>query len=70
MKTQNPGKENRGGKRKGASPPRLPKGEHRKIVEVYIEQDYIDELGGKKILKDKIKGFVYGLLGIKYKEAE
>ncbi|MCK5614163.1 hypothetical protein KAR91_70515 [Candidatus Pacearchaeota archaeon] len=67
MKTEHPAKNTHGGKRKGASPPRLPKGEHRKIVEVYIEEDYIAELGGKIILKDKIRGFVYGLLGIPYK---
>ncbi len=74
MKTQNPkqgvlidGKNTHGGKRNGASPPRLPEGEHKKIIEIYLEQDYIDELGGKKILKDKIRGFVYGLLGIPYK---
>ena len=66
MKTENPAKNTHGGKRKNAGPKTLPKGKPKKIVEVYIEEDYIDRLGGKRILKSKIRGFVYGLLGIPY----
>lgn len=52
-------KNTHGGKREGASPPKLPKGEHKKNVVVYIEQDFIDELGGKKKLQEDIREYVY-----------
>ena len=59
-------KNTHGGRRKGAGEWTLPEGEHKKIVEVYIKQKHIDKLGGKIVLKSKIRGFVYGLLGIPY----
>ena len=52
-------KNKHGGKRDGAGPKTLPKGEHKKQVSVYIEQDHIDEWGGKKKLQADIKKFIY-----------
>jgi hypothetical protein len=50
---------NHGGIRDGAGPKLLPRGECKKIVTVYIEQDFIDEWGGRKKLQEDIKHFVY-----------
>ena len=48
-----------GGKRKSAGRKTLPKGEQKKILTVYIEQDFIDELGGQKKLQKDIKEYIY-----------
>ncbi len=55
-------KNQHGGKREGAGPKRLPKGECKKIVPVYIEQVFIEEWGGKKKLQDDIKQWIYSVL--------
>ena len=52
-------KNSHGGKRENAGPKKLPEGEGKKNVTIYIEQDYIDEWGGKKKLQDDIKKWIY-----------
>ena len=52
-------KNTHGGKRKGASPPTLPKGEHKQQVIVGIEQDFIKEWGGLPKLQKDIKAWIY-----------
>ena len=52
-------KNSHGGKRENAGPKKLPEGEGKKNVTIYIEQDYIDEWGGKKKLQADIKKFIY-----------
>lgn len=58
-------KNTHGGKRKGASPPTLPKGKHKKQVIVGIEQDFIIEWGGLKKLQKDIKEWFYYTLKMK-----
>lgn len=53
-------KNDHGGKRKSAGRKNLTEGEQKKILAVYIEQDFIDELGGKKKLQEDIKEWIYG----------
>ena len=55
-------KSKHGGKREGSGPKTLPEGECKKIVEVYIEQDFIEEWGGKKKLQYDIKKWIYTIL--------
>ena len=52
-------KNQHGGKREGAGPKEIPKGEHKEIVAIYIERDFINEWGGKKKLQADIKKFIY-----------
>ena len=56
---QKKSKENRGGTGRGAGRVEIPKGEHKKILTIYIEQDYQDLLGGKKELQKDMKAYVY-----------
>ena len=51
-----------GGKRPGASPPTLPKGERKEQIVIGIEKDFIDEWGGKKKLQNDIKKWIYTIL--------
>jgi len=53
-----------GGTRKNAGRIEIPKGERKKILAIYIEQDFIEELGGKKKLQKNIKEWIYN--SIKY----
>lgn len=55
-------KNRHGGKRKGAGPKTLPKGECKTQVQIGLEQDFIDEWGGKKKLQDDIKHWIYSIL--------
>lgn len=48
-----------GGKRKGAGPKELPKGERKVQVQVGIEEDFIKEWGGLKKLQHDIKTWFY-----------
>jgi hypothetical protein len=55
-------KNNHGGARDGAGPKLLPRGECKKQIQIGIEQDFIDEWGGKKKLQEDIKDWIYGEL--------
>lgn len=66
MKTKNPGKNTHGGKRTGAGPKEIPEGEHKKNLTIYIEQDFINELGGKKKLQEEIKEWIYGRVMVSF----
>ena len=52
-------KKSHGGNRAKAGAKKLPKGECKKNVAIYLEQDHIDEWGGKKKLQADIKKFIY-----------
>lgn len=66
MKTEHPVKNTHGGKRANAGPKTIPKGEHKKNLTVYVEQDFINELGGKKKLQEEIKEWIYGRLMVSF----
>ena len=55
-------KNTHGGKREGAGPKTLPKGECKEQIVIGIEQDFIDEWGGKKKLQGDIKHWIYSVL--------
>ncbi len=52
-----------GGERKNATgAPKKPKGQHKKFVWFYFEQDFIKELGGLKKMQKDIKEWLYARL--------
>ncbi|MEE9451048.1 MAG: hypothetical protein V3V72_13445 [Ignavibacteriaceae bacterium] len=57
-------KNTHGGKRENAGAPKKPKGQHKKLVWFYFEQDYIKKLGGLKKMQDDIKKWLYSKIKI------